>query len=106
MISWIFEPLLSKTVEVYIDDILVKSRSGRDHLTHLHEAFYLLRQHRLWMNPTKCSFAVSSGNFLGFLVFQWGIEMAPGQVQAITQMQPPITKKEIQGSHRSIGGPE
>ena len=57
----------------------------------------------LWLNPAKCTFAVSFGNFLGFLVCQRGIEMAPGQVLAITQMQPPTMRKEIQAL---IGGLE
>ena len=51
-----------------------------DHLAHLLEEFCLLRQHRLRLNAAKCAFAVSSGIFLGFLVCQRGIEMAPGQV--------------------------
>ena len=82
-------------MEVYIDDILVKSRSQKDHLAHLREAFYLLRQHQQQLNPSKCVFTVSSGNFLGFLVCQRGIEMASEHVQAIPHMQPPTTKKEI-----------
>ena len=68
MMSQVFEPLLGRTVQVYIDDILVKSRLQRDHLAHLREAFCLLRLHRLRLNPPKCAFAISSGNFLGFLV--------------------------------------
>ena len=80
MMSQVFEPLLGKTVEVYIDDILVKSRSQKDHLAHLREAFCLLRRHRLRLNLAKCAFTVSSGNFLDFLVSQRGIEMAPGYI--------------------------
>ena len=78
MLSLVFEPLLGKTVEAYIDDILVKSKSRKDRLAHLREAFCFLRRHRLWLNPTKCVFAISSGNFLGFLVSQRGIEMEQG----------------------------
>ena len=54
-----------------------------------------MRAHRLRLNPVKCTFGVRSGNFLRFLVSQSGIEMAHGQVQAIGQMQPPITNKHI-----------
>ena len=78
MMSRVFEPLLGKTMEVYIDDILVKSRPRKDHLAHLREAFCLLWQYQLRLNLAKCAFAVSSSNFLGFLVFQRGIEMALG----------------------------
>ena len=96
MMSQVFEPLLGKTMTIYIDDILVKSKAQRDHLNHLKEAFTLLRQHWLRLNFDKCAFGVGSGNFLGFLVKQRGIEMALGQIRAIFQMKPPTTKKEIQ----------
>ena len=68
MMSRVFEPPLGRTMEAYVNDILVKSQSPRDHLTYLREAFCLLRQHRLWLNHAKCAFGVSLGNFLGFLV--------------------------------------
>ena len=96
MMSRVFEPLLGKTVADYIDDILVKSKARGDHLNHLKEAFTLLRQHRLQLNPTKCAFEVGSGNFLSFLVNQRRIEMAPRQIRAICHLKPPTTKKEMQ----------
>ena len=68
MISRVFEPPLGRTVEAYIDDILVKSKSLKDHLAHLWEVFCLLRQHQLMLNLAKCAFAVSLDNFLGFLI--------------------------------------
>ena len=80
IMSQVFEPLLGRIVEVYIDDILVKSRSRKDHLAHLREPFCLLQEHQLRLNPAKCTFKVSSRNFLGFPVCQIGIEMALGQV--------------------------
>ena len=73
-------------METYIDDMLVKSKSGEDHIAHLQDAFQLTRLHRLHLNPNKCAFGVRSRNFLGFLVSRRGIEMAPGQVKAIEQM--------------------
>ena len=95
MMSRVFEPLLGRTVEAYIDDILVKLRARADHLNHLKEMFSLLRHHRLRLNLAKCASGISLGNFLGFLVDQRGIEMASGQVQAINQMKPPTSKKDI-----------
>ena len=83
-------------MEAYIDDMLVKSKSREDHLAHLREAFQLMRSHCLWLNPDKCAFRVEFGNFLGFFISQRGIKMALGQVKAIEQMQPPITKKKMQ----------
>ena len=76
MMSHIFEPLMGKTMEAYIDDMLVKLNSREDHLTHLRQAFHLMRLHHLWLNPNKYAFGVGSGNFLGFLVSRRGIEMA------------------------------
>ena len=78
MMSHIFEPLLGKTMEAYIDDMLAKSRLQEDHLTHLREAFKLMRKHRLQLNPKKCVLEVGSRNFLRFMVRQRGIEIAPG----------------------------
>ena len=96
MMSRIFEPLLGQTIEAYIDDMLVKSKSRDDHLSHLRDVFWLMRLHILRLNPDKCAFGVESGHFLGFLVSQRGIKMAPDQVKSIAQIQPPITKKRIQ----------
>ena len=79
MMSRIFEPLSSKTMEAYIDDMLVKLRLREDHLAHLREAFKLMRRHRLRLNPEKCAFGVESGNFLGFLVSQRGSKWPSGR---------------------------
>ena len=80
-------------MEAYIDDMLVKSKSREDHLSHLRDAFQLMWLYHLRLNPGKCSFGVGSGNFLGFLVSQRGIEMALDQVKAIEKMKPLVTKK-------------
>ena len=96
MISSMFEPLLGRTMEAYINNMLVKLKSQENHIAHLQEAFQLMRLHRLQLNPDKCAFKVGSGNFLGSLVSQSGIEIALGQVKDIGKMQSPITKKRIQ----------
>ena len=72
-----FKPLLGRTMEVYIDDILVKSKQRLDHVTHLQEAFDLLRAYDMKLNPLKCAFEVSASRFLGFMVTQRGIEANP-----------------------------
>ena len=72
-----FKPLLGRTMEVYIDDILVKSKQRLDHVTHLQEAFDLLRAYDMKLNPLKCAFEVSASRFLGFKVTQRGIEANP-----------------------------
>ena len=83
MMSRTFESMLGKFMDAYINDMLVKSKSSEDHLTHLREAFQLMRLHYMWLNPDKCAFAIESGNFLGFLVSRRRIKMALNQSKAI-----------------------
>ena len=68
LVNKIFKPLIGKTMEVYVDDMFVKSLDKADHLTHLKEAFEVLRTHNRKFNPTKCAFGVGSGKFLGLMV--------------------------------------
>ena len=80
LVTKIFKLLLGKTMEVYIDDMLVKSKQRPDHVTHLQEAFDLLKAYDMKLNPLKCAFGVSAGRFLGFMVTQRGIEANPAQL--------------------------
>ena len=68
LVTKIFRPLQEKTIEVYIDDMLVKSKERPDHAKHLQEAFELLRAYSIKLNPSKCAFGVGAGRFLGFMV--------------------------------------
>ena len=68
LVTMMFWPLLGKTMEVYIDDMLVKSKERPDHTTHLQQAFELLMAYGMKLNPTKCAFGVSAGRFLGFMM--------------------------------------
>ena len=77
MMSRVFQPLIGKSLEVYIDDMLIKSKESPDHTMHLQETFDLLRRHDMKLNPLKCAFGVNSGKFLGFMVTQRGIEANP-----------------------------
>ncbi|XP_019237147.1 PREDICTED: uncharacterized protein LOC109217364 [Nicotiana attenuata] len=70
-------------MEVYIDDMLVKSAKKEDHIGHLKEAFEILKRYGMKLNPEKCAFDVATGKFLGFLVSQRGIEVNPDQIKAI-----------------------
>ncbi|CAL8175714.1 unnamed protein product [Prunus armeniaca] len=96
LVNKIFKEQIGKTMEVYVDDMLVKAPKCADHLKNLAEAFSLLRQYRMKLNPSKCTFGVSSGRFLGYLVTQRGIEAHPRQIKAILEMKSPSTVKEIQ----------
>ena len=68
LVTKIFRPLIGKTMEVYIDDMLVRTKERPDHTKHLQETFELLRMNGMKLNPLKCAFRVSSGKFLGFMV--------------------------------------
>ena len=96
LVTKIFRPLIGRTMEVYIDDMLVKTKERPDHTKHLQETFKLLRTNGMKLNSLKCAFGVSSGKFLGFMVTQRGIEANPIQLKAIMESQPPTTKKGVQ----------
>ena len=74
LVTKMSRPLLSSTMEVYIDDMLVKSKQCPNHTTHPQQTFNLLREYGMKLNPLKCAFRVSVGRFLGFMVTQKGIE--------------------------------
>ena len=67
-VNQMFKKQIGKNVEVYVDDMLVKSREEENHLDDLRETFNTLRQYNMKLNPSKCAFGVSSGKFLGFIV--------------------------------------
>ena len=96
LINKIFSELLGISMEVYIDDMLVKSIVAQDHVTHLDQTFSILRQTNMMLNPSKCTFAVRAGKFLGFMVSQRGIEADPEKIQAILDMGSPRRRKEVQ----------
>ncbi|KAL0440091.1 UNVERIFIED_CONTAM: Retrovirus-related Pol polyprotein from transposon.6 [Sesamum latifolium] len=83
-------------MEVYIDDMLVKSRQIDQHLIDLAETFNTLRKYRMKLNPAKCAFGVRSGKFLGYLVTEKGIEVNPEKIRAIQEMKPPANINEVQ----------
>ena len=79
----IFDDMMHKTIECYVDDLVVKSKKKRDHLTDLRNVFERLRKCQLKMNPLKCAFGVTSGKFLGFIVRHRGIEIDQAKIKAI-----------------------
>ena len=68
MMTKMFEPQLGKNIEVYIDDIVVKSKEVSNHVDDLRNIFETLREHKLCLNASKYSFRVGSGKFLGYMV--------------------------------------
>ena len=95
LVTKMFRPLLGKTIEVYIDDMLVKSKKRPNHVEHLQETFELLRAYSMKLNPSKCAFGVSTSRFLGFIVTQRGIEANPAQLKAILESPTPASRKEV-----------
>ncbi|GKV19462.1 hypothetical protein SLEP1_g29723 [Rubroshorea leprosula] len=113
MVTIVFRAQIGRNLEVYIDDIVVKSRKAEDHLTDLGETFNNLRRHSLKLNPAKCVFGVESRKFLGFLVSRRGIEVNPEKIKAIEEMKPPKSIKDVQrltgrvaALHRAQGIPQ
>ncbi|XP_057452841.1 uncharacterized protein LOC130744695 [Lotus japonicus] len=96
MMTRIFGDLMGKSVEVYIDDIIVKTPKGGDHAADLAVVFEQLKKHNMRLNPDKCTFGVRSGKFLGYMLTNRGIELNPDKCQAIMNMKSPRTVKEVQ----------
>ena len=81
-----FKEQIGKTMEVYVDDMLVKSKVSSNHVAHLADMFKILRTYCMKLNPLKCAFDVASGKFLGFMVNQRGIEANPEKIHALLDM--------------------
>ena len=91
----IFHDMIHEEIEVYVDDVIIKSRESSDHLMHLEKFFDRLRRYDLKLNPSKCAFGVHAGKLLGFIVSRRGIEIDPSNVKKIQELPPPKTKKEV-----------
>ena len=87
---------MGKNIEVYIDDMVVKSKIVSEHIGDLTNIFKILKRHKLRLNASKCSFGVGSGKFLNHMVTYRGIEVNPGQVKVINSLQPPRNPKKVQ----------
>ena len=96
MIIRMFEPQLGKNIEIYIDDMVVKSKVESEHVNNLSNIFAILRKHKLRLNASKCSFRVGSRKFLGYMVTHRRIEVNPDQIKVINNLQPPRNPKEVQ----------
>nr|ABA97058.1 retrotransposon protein, putative, unclassified [Oryza sativa Japonica Group] len=92
----IFHDLLGIILEIYIDDIVVKSDGMEGHIADLILAFERMRRYGLKMNLLKCAFGVSAGKFLGFMVHERGVEIDPKKIEKIRDFKAPTCKKEVQ----------
>ena len=82
----IFDDILHKIVQCYIDDLVVKTRKREEHIRDLRIVFNRLRKYQLKMNPLKCAFGVTSKKFLGFIIRHRGIEVDQSKIDAIQRM--------------------
>src|SRR4051812_44793587 len=92
----IFHDLLGIILEVYIDDIVVKSDAFESQLADLRLAFERMKKYGVKMNPLKCAFGVSAGKFLGFIIHEDGIEIDPKKIEAIQKVKAPACKRDMQ----------
>ena len=102
LMNRMFAPQIGRNVQVYVDNMLVKSRREEDHLKDLKETFDTLRSYNMKLNPGKCAFAMTTGKFLGFMVSQRGIEANPDKIRAIMEMKPPRNVKEVQSLNGKV----
>ena len=93
---------LRRNVQVYVDNVLVKSVRENNHLSDLQETFNTLRSYNMKLNPSKCVFGVTARKFLGFMVSQRGIEVNLEKVRAILELAPPKTVKAVQSLNGKV----
>ena len=90
-----FESQLGKNIEIYIDDMVVKSKMVSEHLGDFRAIFQILKKYNLRLNASKCSFGVGSGKFLGYMVTHRGIEVNPDHIKTINNLRSPRNPKEV-----------
>jgi len=96
MMTRMFRDKIGHSVEMYIDDMVVKSKQEARHVEDLQGVFEVLRKHRLRLNEEKCAFGVGASKFLGYLITSNGIEVNPNQIEAMKRLKSPSNPKEVQ----------
>nr|AAK27822.1 putative gag-pol precursor [Oryza sativa Japonica Group] len=96
MIQKCFSTQIGRNVEAYVDDVVVKTKQKDDLIADLEETFTSIRAFKMKLNPEKCIFGVPSGKLLGFMVSQRGIQANPEKINAILNMKPPSSQKDVQ----------
>ena len=95
LVNGMFKDLIRKSIEVYVDDMLVKSKIVGDNIKHLNQMFNILRKYRMKLNPLKCAFGVGLGKFLDFMVNERARETNPEKISALLEMSSPRKPKEV-----------
>ena len=97
MATTLLHDVMHNEVEVYVDNIIAKSKDRGNHTINLRKFFETIKEYRLRLNPQKCAFEVTTGKLLWFLVSDKGIEVDLSKIKAILEMPPPKSEKEIRG---------
>ena len=97
MATALLHDIMPNEVDVYVDDMIVKSKDREGHIANLRKLFKRIKKYRLRLNPQKCNFGVTTRKLLGFLVSDKGIEVDPSKIKGILDMPPPKSEKEIRG---------
>ena len=100
MVNKIFKDQIGRNLEVYVDDMIAKSKMAEDHAKHLRETYKTLLTNIMRLNPVKCVFEVIGGKCLGFLVDEKGIEANSDKIQAILTISRPSHKRSWSSSIR------
>ena len=95
IIITLFHDMIHKEMEVYVDDIIIKSKKTEDHLIDLKKLFERLRKYNLKLHLVKCAFGAPTGKLLGFIVSKKGIEIDPAKIKIIQEMPIPKTQKDV-----------
>ncbi|KAM1408591.1 hypothetical protein ACFX2I_009090 [Malus domestica] len=97
-----FAEQIGKSKEIYVDDMLVKSKHANQYITNLSETFTILKGYRIRLNSNICVFDIGSSKFLGFMISQRGIKANPEKIQTILNIKEPVTSKDIQAHLRNV----
>ena len=105
LVNKVFADKIDRSMEIYVDDMLVKNSTTKQHIKDLVDTFASLRLYNMRLNPKKCTFGVEAGKFLGFMVFQRGIKINPEKIQAILEMTSPkmTSPKSVKDIQRLAG---
>ena len=95
MATTLLHEMMHNKVEVYVNDMILKSRERKGHIVNLRKFFERIKEYRPRLNLQKCTFGVTVGKLLGFLVSDRGIEVDPSKIKAILEIPPPKSEKEM-----------
>ena len=95
MMTRMFQDKIGCTVEVYIDDMVVKSKLETRHIKDHQGVFEVIRQHKMHLNADKFAFGVAVGKFLGYLITNYGIEVNLNYIEVVQRLKPPSNSKEV-----------